>query len=79
MNVGSSTSYRKDPSETTEWEDILIAKGIIAPKVDTEEEKRKKALAEALAAKAAAVDPLKDKSLEELKELEVRRDCIRPP
>lgn len=72
MNTGSSTSYRRAPGETTEWEDILISKGIIAPKTDPEEEKRQAALEERLEAAAAAVDPLKNLSLSELDELEVR-------
>jgi hypothetical protein len=72
MNVGSTSSYRRAPGETTEWEDILVSKGIIAPKTDPEEEKRQAALEERLEAAAAAVDPLKGLSLSELDELEVR-------
>ncbi len=33
-NVGSGITYEKDPNETTEWDDILVARGIIAPRKD---------------------------------------------
>lgn len=68
--MGSSTSYRRAPGETTEWEDILVAKGIVAPKVDPEEAKRQAALEDAIERKMAAFDPLADKSAAELDALE---------
>lgn len=69
-NMGSSTSYRRAEGETTEWEDILVAKGIIAPKKDPAEEARKAALEDEIERAAASVDPLARKTLDELDELE---------
>lgn len=72
--MGTSTSYRRGEGETTEWEDILAAKGII-PK-DTSKEEKLKAEAEELERieeALAAVDPLEGRTLDELDDLEVSR------
>ena len=71
-NMGSSSSYRRPVGETTEWEDILVAKGIVPPKADPASEERAareavEASVEAAAA-ARAADPHAEKSLAELDE-----------
>lgn len=75
-NMGTSSSYRRAEGETTEWEDILIAKGIIAPKKDPNEDARKAAFEEEVERVAAAVDPLAKKTLDELDELEQDDDDL---
>lgn len=76
MNVGSSAAYRRGEGETTEWEDILRAKGITGPS-EYEEKKAAEAAVTAAAeasadaaAAAVAADPLAYKTLAELDEEE---------
>ncbi len=72
-NLGSNTKYVDNT--TTEWEDILASKGILPKREDVLkaakeiEDAREEAEEEA----RLAYDPLADKSLEELDELDV---CI---
>ena len=70
--MGSGSSYRRPAGETTEWEDILAAKGIVPAKADpAAEEAAARAVVEAgveAAAAARAADPHAHKSLEELDE-----------
>ena len=70
-NMGSS-HVTTGSGETTEWQDILRAKGIIAPAAPTERERRaavSDALEKAAEAAEAARDKLAEASLEELDEL----------
>ena len=74
MNVGSSTSYRRGEGETTEWEDILRAKGITGPSEAEEKAAAAAAVAAATeeaadaAAAAVAADPLRGRTLAEVEE-----------
>ena len=70
-NMGSS-HVTEGSGETTEWQDILRAKGIIAPAAPTERERRaaiSDALEKAAEAAEAARDKLAEASLEELDDL----------
>ncbi|KAK8808876.1 hypothetical protein WA588_004516 [Blastocystis sp. NMH] len=58
---GSSTTYHKDPNDTTEWEDILAERGIIPRKKDVE-----KALDEVLEERKEKVNPYEGRDLDEL-------------
>ncbi|RLN93440.1 hypothetical protein BBJ28_00003921 [Nothophytophthora sp. Chile5] len=51
--------------ETTEWEDILVKKGILAPKTKVNEEEEEQ--------EEEQVDPREYATLDELDELEVRQ------
>jgi hypothetical protein len=61
-----STHYARKPGETTEWEDILRAKGVLGPDVEEEARKARDTIAAAAEAARERIDPLEGKSLEEL-------------
>lgn len=66
MNVGSGGTYHADPNETTEWEDILVKRGII-----TAREKKTEDMG--LLVESGFVEEeeiLEDKTLAELDELD---------
>jgi hypothetical protein len=60
--LAGSTSYRKDPSETTEWDDIQRRLGNLPPLPDPKAEEAEEPAHD-------DVDPLESKTLEELDEL----------
>ncbi|KAK8831095.1 phosducin-like protein 3 [Blastocystis sp. ATCC 50177/Nand II] len=60
---GGSTTYHKDPNETTEWEDILAERGIVPRKKDVE-----KALDEVLEERKEKVNPYEGRDLDELED-----------
>jgi hypothetical protein len=66
--MGTSHVYQQDPKESTEWEDILVRKGILAPR-ETEEDDLEGE--EELIHEEAQMKGVDDGTLDELDELEV--------
>lgn len=62
MDRGSK--FYEPTGETTEWEDILIKKGILAPKTKVPDEEEQE--------EEEYVDPRENATLEELDEMDVR-------
>jgi hypothetical protein len=70
-NMGSGFTHKKGEGETTEWEDIMRARGIWAPKTDAQLAREAADELEARAEEARArIDPLEFKSAAELDVLE---------
>ena len=75
MNVGSSHVYKAKGLETTEWEDVLVRKGVIEERLEVAVERTKAQLKHENEQKVVnrtvpVEEKLKDKSLEELDEVE---------
>lgn len=68
MDRGSK--FYEPTGETTEWEDILVKKGILAPKTKVQEEEEQ--------SDDEQVDPREYATLDELDEMEVRAGPARP-
>jgi hypothetical protein len=70
-NMGSGFTHQKKDGETTEWEDIMRARGIWAPKSDAQLAREAADELEARAEEARArIDPLEFKSAAELDVME---------
>jgi hypothetical protein len=79
MNVGSSHTYKTQKVETTEFEDILVKKGIIPERTELQIERAteelQKEFEQAVVNKKESVEKkLEKKSLEEVQELEDELD-----
>eukprot|EP00943_MAST-04B_sp_MAST-4B-sp1_P004150 g4150.t1 len=65
----SSTTYKKERGETTEWEDILIKKGIIEEKEENRLLREEKELQKLVEEAVEEFDPLENQSLKKLDKL----------
>ena len=65
----SSTTYKKEKGETTEWEDILIKKGIIEEKEENRLLREERELEKLIEETVEEFDPLEGKNLKQLDKL----------
>lgn len=75
MNVGNTTQYSNPKAETTEFEDILVKKGVIPERAEVVVERAKKEIQKEWEQKVVNIEQtldekLQHKSLEELGEIE---------
>ena len=65
----SNTTYKKEKGETTEWEDILIKKGIIEEKEENRLLREEKELQKLVEEAVEEFDPLENKNLKQIDKL----------